>query len=423
MLKQIKRHVPDGQVLPALFERFVAADPPFEMEWNDLKGYALKRSATKTAVPFLRLDDGGLVALWYESDPPAVVHIGAHGDWGVVAVTFDDFLKAINSRRTGLSDIDSRDDDDFVIRGVKGKPASKTRPVTQNKFAAWLKKHATRGTWSNLEIDQGDLSRRMNDPKLQKKLLEAIEAIDLSTISKMLDANPGLVNERIKNKGSPLDLAAHTKNLDLVKLLVDKGADPNRKGGRYGIMHDIVQFDNLEIVRYLVSRGAEVRGDMGDGMTTLFAVYSTEMAQFLLDQGVDPKATEKWGGNALHHAAAWCLTGVAELLLKAGADVAALDIFKAPPLWDAAGTHQGDPTKLLQLLLKHGASLDGKDKEGNTPLHRAAGGTLAVVKWLLQHGADPKAKNNDGHTPLQVARRLVYNPNPKEIVAYLSGRT
>ncbi|HET6248545.1 MAG TPA: ankyrin repeat domain-containing protein [Tepidisphaeraceae bacterium] len=420
-IKDIERRVPAGRQLPALFQRFIDAGPPFEIEWNSLKNYALKKSATETAVPFLRLYDGGLLALWYKSKSPAVVHIGAHGDWGVVAETFDDFLKAVNNCRTGLSDIDERDEDQrFVIAGIKGKPATEALPALYKRFAAWLKKHAGADAWADLETDISDLSQRMNDPKLQKKLFAAIESADAATITKLLNANPGLVNEHIKLQGAPLAIAAATKNLELVKLLLEKGADPNLKASRYAVMWNIVGSDDLEIVKFLVSRGARVRGEMQEGETALFNAQSTEMVQFLLDQGVDAKATDKYGGTALHRMAAWCRTDAARLLLDAGTNIAACDIFNVPAIWNAVETCVDDPTDLLDLLLERGAKLDGRNEAGDTLLHKAAGGTLGAVKWLVARKADPNAKNNEGKTPLDRANELLYNPHSKEIAAYLT---
>lgn len=50
-------------------------------------------------------------------------------------------------------------------------------------------------------------------------------------------------------------------------------------------------------------------------------------------------------------------------------------------------------TLILEAALQHGGSIHARDKEGNTPLHRAAGDTTRV---LLAAGADPNALNNEG---------------------------
>jgi hypothetical protein len=139
---QVRRHVPKGRKLPARFDDFLRASLPFRVEWNDLDAYGLKPSATKSALPFLRLPDGGLVALWYHAAEPAVVHIGGHGELKVVASDFDNFLKGIGARSSGLPDIDEGDEK-FSVAGVRGKPNAARLPALQEKFDKWFKQHTS----------------------------------------------------------------------------------------------------------------------------------------------------------------------------------------------------------------------------------------------------------------------------------------
>jgi ankyrin repeat protein len=59
---------------------------------------------------------------------------------------------------------------------------------------------------------------------------------------------------------------------------------------------------------------------------------------------------------------------------------------------------------IAEVLLSAGADKDAKDKDGETPLRRAAeSGHKECVELLLSAGADKDAKNNDGWTPLHHA--------------------
>jgi ankyrin repeat protein len=58
----------------------------------------------------------------------------------------------------------------------------------------------------------------------------------------------------------------------------------------------------------------------------------------------------------------------------------------------------------VELLLEHGAQPDLGDKDGRTPLSRAAeDGNERIVELLLENGAQPDLKNRHGQTPLSRA--------------------
>ena len=58
-------------------------------------------------------------------------------------------------------------------------------------------------------------------------------------------------------------------------------------------------------------------------------------------------------------------------------------------------------------LLRHGAAVNARDHDGNTPLHSAAKlNALEVARVLLNHGAAANAKNNNGWTPYSFAEEV-----------------
>ena len=59
---------------------------------------------------------------------------------------------------------------------------------------------------------------------------------------------------------------------------------------------------------------------------------------------------------------------------------------------------------IVKLLIDHGAEVNVRAENGDTPLHDASeNGHLSVVKLLLERGADPKIENADGLTPVDVS--------------------
>lgn len=68
---------------------------------------------------------------------------------------------------------------------------------------------------------------------------------------------------------------------------------------------------------------------------------------------------------------------------------------------------------MLELLVSHGARLEERDKDGRTPLHRAAsaGDASHALRLLLRLHADPDALDDQGWAPLHFAAAYGYSGN------------
>ena len=79
-----------------------------------------------------------------------------------------------------------------------------------------------------------------------------------------------------------------------------------------------------------------------------------------------------------------------------GADVNDM-LFEMPPLTWAVMMRQ---TEAAELLLQHGADINGRNRDGNTALHLAIFlGYAEIAELLIKNGADITARNGDGATP------------------------
>ena len=93
-------------------------------------------------------------------------------------------------------------------------------------------------------------------------------------------------------------------------------------------------------------------------------------------------------------------------MLGAGADADRPDDDGFSPLHCAADRSHADATALL---IEAGASIDARDRWGNTPLARAvmsSKGDGEVIRLLREAGADPEATNEAGNTPVATARLI-----------------
>ena len=162
---------------------------------------------------------------------------------------------------------------------------------------------------------------------------------------------------------------------------------------------------DLPAVRMLVKQGANVNSTQGDGAAALhWAAHwdDSEMADLLLVAGAQVNAADDNGVTPLSLA---CLNGRAGMvgkLLDAGADPNAARVTGETPLMTAA--HSGDLASVA-LLLAHGARTNAKEQlRGQTPLMLAAAGNHAgIAALLIAKGADVLARSTHNFTALLFA--------------------
>lgn len=131
----------------------------------------------------------------------------------------------------------------------------------------------------------------------------------------------------------------------------------------------------------------------------------------LLDAGGSPNSRDGFENTPLHSVMHHQGEEILELLLARGADPNLKNKEGATPLhgpFQEVEEYQGwEDTALapkFALLIKAGAKLDVRDKDGRTPLYLATEcGLPLVCERMLASGADPKEKTPDGATLLHAA--------------------
>lgn len=190
---------------------------------------------------------------------------------------------------------------------------------------------------------------------------DAIERGDITAIQKKLLDDPGYIHERDYVGSTPLLNAIASDNLELVRIFLGHGADPN------------VEVD--------------------DGYTCLLTAIesedeSTQILTELVRAGADIHASGTNGWTPLHMAAARGHVKKARLLMESGADV------------------------------NRRIEIDGEE----TPLMEAAhSGHPSTVRLLLDHGADPTMRDTmNERTPLEIAENISQGPDPGVIAVLRS---
>ena len=171
-----------------------------------------------------------------------------------------------------------------------------------------------------------------------------------------------------------LHLAVVEKHQDIVKVLIDAGAELDRTG-EDGRSAPLVAscMDMPDIVKMLVEAGAVVRATDNKGRTCLtLASYfgHTETVRYLAGlKDVEVSHPDADGYTALHFAVQQQFPGVVQELIDAGADIEANNKDKSSPLLLASRSGSFD---IVKMLVEAGAGVCVTDNKGDTCLTIAA---------------------------------------------------
>lgn len=218
------------------------------------------------------------------------------------------------------------------------------------------------------------------------------------------------VNAPARSGNTPLLQACGVGSTAVVHLLIERGADVNRRGkGRFCAppIHAAAQSGELSVVELLLAHGADVNAAAPDESTALMVAAiqgNAAIVQSLIVAGADVNATCKpQRAGTLQLAAQGGFSETVILLLEAGANPhATAGKHQETPLFSAA---QSGDVPTMKALAEAGANVKATNDTGITPLHRAAlDGQTAAARYLIQAGADIRARGStDAYTPLHVA--------------------
>ena len=162
---------------------------------------------------------------------------------------------------------------------------------------------------------------------------------------------------------------------------------------------------DLQTVRALVDRGADVDSPWADGSTALlWAAHwnDLDMADLLLAAGADLNAADDHVVTPLDRASENTSLAMVEKLLAAGADANAARTSGLTPLMVAARTGS---LPVVDALLASGAAVNARTgaASGTALMWAVAGSHAEVTRALLDGGAEPATSTADGFTPLLFA--------------------
>lgn len=290
-------------------------------------------------------------------------------------------------------------------------------------------------------------------------LLFAARQGHVDTVKALLDAGVNVNQVKDGDLTSPLLMAMINGHYDLAKVLLEKGADPNlaalngvtplyavlnlqwtARAGRPRLQaHQDQRLSYLDVLTLLLDKGADPNARLATrvwysgglsgvdetGSTAFWrAAYASDIdaMKLLVARGADPTLpTMKGASRPMTDDGQREYTDVSKL------PVVPLGGPGVPPIVAAAGvgygegfaanTHHYAPSGMLAavkyLVEELGADVNAQDHEGNTAMHNAAArGDVEMINYLIAKGADPTLINREGKSTADMANGPVQRIQP-----------
>lgn len=164
------------------------------------------------------------------------------------------------------------------------------------------------------------LSSRKNDNV--EMLRQAAGSGSLDLVKFWMSKNISATEETFY--GSPISYASQLGQLDVLKYMIEKGADINKSDSAGQTpLHFAAENGQLKVMRYIIEHGAVVNVSDTSGDTPLMrSVWAQELeaSRFLIDRAANINAANKNGDTPLHIASTYGFAELAELLVSRGAN-------------------------------------------------------------------------------------------------------
>jgi ankyrin repeat protein len=282
---------------------------------------------------------------------------------------------------------------DFEYYEGRAEGIASVNGVTLEEAELDLARRHGFASWGELEGRVGAIREGRAPAPPFMLAYEALEARDTPRLVELLDAHPGLIHARGTNGNDLLGMAA----LEHVRILLERGADPNR-GNDYGWtkLHQAGYSNHPELAEVMLDAGGRLDlSARGDGGTPLIAALFWGHREVVPLLGLEPRNLRVAAGLGLPD-----LIDELDGTVQAGAHRAFYRPHGGFPVWESSNDAQevidealvwaakSDRVEVLELLVGLGARVHADPYRGTPLLWAAANGRVDSLRKLVELGAD-----------------------------------
>lgn len=332
---------------------------------------------------------------------------------------------------------DNEDNEDVRMNDNEDSVAENNDASAAENEAAGSDEDGSEADDSNMDDNDKDDDAKEDDAKVPTTILEAVECQNVVVLTSLLVEDPSGVNVTNAQDQTPLSLALHIGNFDVVLVLIAHGADIKYVDAQgNNILMNAVHFENsqallillqmkcfdvndmvnlqyqtplslaaergnLGMMLLLINHGANTKYIDPEGNTVLMkALCNSQVVELLLSRAeVDANATNALQKTAIMMAIEQHCKKSFEILLLRSVDLEVVDITGKTALLYAI--FQNETDMALKLLEHQQAIVDSVQGWCSVPLVAACRlNTMAIATALLAKGAAVDVADKDGVTPL-----------------------